>query len=114
MIQMTQKETDSAPNPTIEVTFKKILEDDLRDYEELPITVRVGESLFNKHGGNLDGMSEDDIAAFHKFVQSVSVVEAIERAEAIIASAPQYDSISLSETVHPDAVAGFVEYKNIR
>lgn len=111
---MSNKATDSAPNPSIEVTFKQVLNDDLYDHEALPITVEVGESLFHQQGGNLDEMSDEDVAAFNNFIQTVGVVEALEMAEEIVGSAPQYDGVSLSESVHPDSVAGFVEYKNIR
>lgn len=86
----------------ITVTF-----DTTDDYPEhtkidFPITVQVGELLFEDAGGNLHNMTEEDKQEMGQFIRKEATAdEAIEEALSVIGCAPAYDHVPRSEVDAP-------------
>ena len=63
----------------------------------LPISVNVGESLFERNGGNLTEMSKSDSREYAQFInEEVTAKMAIDEAHSIIGTAPGFDGVPLS------------------
>lgn len=96
---------------TVTVTFNNISN---HVTESGSITVEnVGELLFEDQGGNLTEMSTEDKREFNEFVQTITPQQAIEEALEVIAVAPGFDDIPVSDVDAPD-VKATVEFTNLK
>jgi hypothetical protein len=95
---------------TVTVTFNNISN---HVTESGSITVEnIGELLFENQGGNLTEMSAEDKQEFNEFIQTITPQQAIEEALEVIAVAPGFDDIPVSDVDAPD-VKATVEYTDL-
>lgn len=79
----------------------------------LPISVDVGESLFERNGGNLTEMSDSDSREYARFINEVVTAKmAIDEAYSIIGTAPGFDGVPLS-AVMGDSVDASVAIEHV-
>jgi len=95
---------------TVTVTFNNISS---HVTESESVTVKnVGEFLFENKGGNLTEMSAEDKQEFNEFVQTITPQQAIEEALEVIAVAPGFDDIPVSDVDAPN-VKATVEFTDL-
>jgi hypothetical protein len=89
----------------VSVTFE--LAEEYEDIEDnFPITVQVGELLFEDAGGNLTEMTDEDKREMDQFIrEEVTAADAIDEALSVISCAPAFDHIHVSEVNAPGVVA---------
>ena len=96
----------------ITVTFDAEPGADSTIHPDVPVSVDVGEYLYEDAGNDFDDTSGEQVD-YGEFCHTVEPATAIEAALTIIASAPAFDGISAPEIDAPGVVA-HVEYTDLK